>query len=930
MTTRSTPRSRRTVPRPVGSLAGPSEVAYAEPRVAVLAARRPCGRPRRPPSARDGTRRPTCRARNGRARCRRRRRSGACRADASPACRTTWTSGRLRPLDLAVDRGYDLLAALAPRGCPRVGEVVLHVDDEQRRAREVLDLAHVDLPRRKASHHVGRLLTSQGIALGRVQRDGVPVAVPQVPAAAVRRARGPGARHDGAAQRGARRPGRPRLPVLRARAARARPPPPASSPRRSTARTSAPTASPCGVCESCVAIAEGTSLDVIELDAASNNSVDDIRDLIEASLPRRWAARKKVYILDEVHMLTRRRSNALLKTLEEPPEHVVFVLATTDPQKVAAHDPVADAALRVHALHRRRARRRISPTCSRQEGVEADPEALAVIARAGAGLGPRRAVAARPGDRARHGRLDVEQVSPTCSAGTAFERRVAMLERWPTRTSPARSSRWASCSTPVTSRAASPRISSRPSRDAFLLTPAKGKCASTHPRTSRRGSPSSATALGTATLVRALETLGQAVVDMRGTDAADPRLVLEIALVRLDAPRRRAAAPGARGTHRAARAGGGRPARPAAPAAPAGAPAARRAPDARGSRRAPRSAAPRQRPRREPRAGDTPTPAPQAARADAVPDRRAARARRAEGRRQEPTAAAPTVDVDDVIVAWADDPPRAAGGRRAARGRRRRSRSRSTATSSRSACRRELIDAARPRFQDARPTTIRDALSRRSSGTSCGSSSVAARRVRAASGPAAAGRAAGRRARGRAARRRSTHRRGRRARRRHRRVESSSSRDMLTERSAPPSSRNATTSEPCRREPTTAVARAPRADHAGVRRSRGEPEAAQPDDEAGAEDAGRHGRGAGGAGQPTRRGSARWRHGEGRRSPAPARCSRCSIAPDVVDPDDVEMLEDLVLAAVGDGLRRAQELQAESMGGVTGGLDLGGLGGLGG
>ena len=63
-------------------------------------------------------------------------------------------------------------------------------------------------------------------------------------------------------------------------------------------------------------------------------------------------------------------------------------------------------------------------------------------------------------------------------------------------------------------------------------------------------------------------------------------------------------------------------------------------------------------------------------------------------------------------------------------------------------------------------------------------------------------------------------------------------------------------------------------------------------------------------------------------SPAPATCSRCSIAPDVVDPDDVEMLEDLVLAAVSDGLRRAQELQSREHGGVTGGLDLGGLGGL--
>ena len=90
---------------------------------------------------------------------------------------------------------------------------------------------------------------------------------------------------------------------------------------------------PCGVCMSCTEIAAGSSLDVHELDAASNNGVDAMRDLVaRAALgtPGRW----KVYIVDEVHMLSQAASNALLKTLEEPPGHVVFVLATTDPQKV--------------------------------------------------------------------------------------------------------------------------------------------------------------------------------------------------------------------------------------------------------------------------------------------------------------------------------------------------------------------------------------------------------------------------------------------------------------------------------------------------------------------------------------------------------------------------------------------------------------------
>ncbi|HTH07339.1 MAG TPA: DNA polymerase III subunit gamma/tau, partial [Ilumatobacteraceae bacterium] len=90
---------------------------------------------------------------------------------------------------------------------------------------------------------------------------------------------------------------------------------------------------PCCECESCLEVERGTSYDVHELDAASNNGVDAIRDLIErASLGT--PGRHKVYILDEVHMLSKPASAALLKTLEEPPPHVVFVLATTDPQKV--------------------------------------------------------------------------------------------------------------------------------------------------------------------------------------------------------------------------------------------------------------------------------------------------------------------------------------------------------------------------------------------------------------------------------------------------------------------------------------------------------------------------------------------------------------------------------------------------------------------
>ena len=92
---------------------------------------------------------------------------------------------------------------------------------------------------------------------------------------------------------------------------------------------------PCGVCDSCVAVENGTSFDLHELDAASNNKVDDVRDLLK-KVALGTPGRRKVYLLDEVHMLSAGAENALLKTLEEPPDHVVFVLATTEPHKVVS------------------------------------------------------------------------------------------------------------------------------------------------------------------------------------------------------------------------------------------------------------------------------------------------------------------------------------------------------------------------------------------------------------------------------------------------------------------------------------------------------------------------------------------------------------------------------------------------------------------
>ena len=95
-----------------------------------------------------------------------------------------------------------------------------------------------------------------------------------------------------------------------------------------------PTTEPCGTCEHCVAIMEGRHVDVLEMDAASRTGVDDIREIIESVQYRAASARYKIYIIDEVHMLSTNAFNALLKTLEEPPEHVKFIFATTEIRKV--------------------------------------------------------------------------------------------------------------------------------------------------------------------------------------------------------------------------------------------------------------------------------------------------------------------------------------------------------------------------------------------------------------------------------------------------------------------------------------------------------------------------------------------------------------------------------------------------------------------
>ena len=145
-----------------------------------------------------------------------------------------------------------------------------------------------------------------------------------------------------------------------------------------------PTIDPCGICEPCVAIAEGRHIDVIEMDAASHTGVDDIREIIEAVRYSAVSARYKIYIIDEVHMLSKSAFNALLKTLEEPPEHVKFLFATTEVGKV----PVTVLS-RCQRFDLKRIPAELLAThfaaVADKEGVAVDAEAVQVIARAAEG-----------------------------------------------------------------------------------------------------------------------------------------------------------------------------------------------------------------------------------------------------------------------------------------------------------------------------------------------------------------------------------------------------------------------------------------------------------------------------------------------------------------------------------------------------------------
>lgn len=289
---------------------------------------------------------------------------------------------------------------------------------------------------------------------------------------------------------------------------------------------------PCCKCENCVAIAKGTFNDLVEMDAASNRGVDDARDLVaRISLGLGATSKRKVYILDEAHMLTPAAANTLLKTLEEPPAHVVFALATTEPEKLlpTIRSRTQHFALTLLDLGQLTG---LLGSLLEREGIGYEPEALAVVARAGAGSA--RDAESLLDQALAHSAdgLTAAEVAAVLG-GSPFDARVAILDAIAAEDVAGGLAGLAA----LLDAGHDPRRVAedllRSLRDAFLLVAARGRVRIDAPEEEQARLQTTGEALGNAALVRALETLGQAIVDMRGTDAADPRLVLEIALVRL-------------------------------------------------------------------------------------------------------------------------------------------------------------------------------------------------------------------------------------------------------------------------------------------------------------------------------------------------------------------------------------------------------------
>ena len=274
---------------------------------------------------------------------------------------------------------------------------------------------------------------------------------------------------------------------------------------------------PCCVCPSCLAVEAGSSYDVHELDAASNNGVDAMRDLIEKAMLGS-PGRHKVYILDEVHMLSKPAEAALLKTLEEPPPHVVFVLATTDPQKVSETIRSRTQHLQFHLLPMDELEAHIRWVIE-DAGLDVADSAIDAVLRRGGGsardtLSALEVVAASGGLAPEDAPLD-EFVESLIEAdpGRALAAVAASIRQ-------GRDARALTESLIVHL------------RDCFLALMAPDLLQLPDHRVQQVGEL--AQRLGAATTVRAIERLGSMLVEMR--HAPDPRVLLEVAMVQLTNP----------------------------------------------------------------------------------------------------------------------------------------------------------------------------------------------------------------------------------------------------------------------------------------------------------------------------------------------------------------------------------------------------------
>ncbi len=294
-----------------------------------------------------------------------------------------------------------------------------------------------------------------------------------------------------------------------------------------------PTVTPCGECESCVTIAAGTSIDVIEMDAASNRSVDDVRDLRERVAYAPAGGHWKVYILDEAHMLTKEAWNAFLKTLEEPPPKTVFVLATTESHKVMA--TIADRCQRFD--FQRPSLEQISEVLNRvaaTESIEVDEGAVAMIARSASGsfrdaLGTLDQMVAFGGNEVRLdavlemlGAADAELLFDAVDAVAAEDPRAVLLG--------------------VEKMARSGRDPAQFARDLLahlrflLVTQTTGEVPTSFVVTATDSARmrAQAQAVGPATLIRTIDDLAAALTAVREGD--DARMAVEIALLKAARP----------------------------------------------------------------------------------------------------------------------------------------------------------------------------------------------------------------------------------------------------------------------------------------------------------------------------------------------------------------------------------------------------------